>query len=1147
MTSLEKNFNYGKNNHNSIISEKSADLSQSSHNSNKIQPLSFDNIFSIELFEYNLSSLILEVGALHKVLKSIRRIKNGFRLRQRIKAEINQIQRDIQGKSNSTDGGVGADGSYKADEALQPTLEDTDCRIPEAPGDFLRLKHKTEFAASAIHSDLQENFITLQTNKEILDYLLIGSLDRTNTGRVAKKWLDKYAGLESGWVVETVGSDFVQFKPDEPRIYFNDQGKATTIKYESPAKYPTDIIRLRHLPHWITGGKAAEEWWNTVVCGYDEGWVTEGAKKAASLLSLGLPAIGLTGIFNTHVGKGREIIPALVEYVKHKKVINLVFDSPDKLSQHPALENAYRRIKNLILEINPSCQVRICCWDWWKGKGVDDAIAAKNLDKDSLLQSALPYYEALMFLNTNIPAYKRITGERYIKPEHVDKFENKYTAMKVGKDGGKTTTAGTYLKSLPSSTPILNPTHRIKLGLELARKLGTQYLNGREKTTDLKNRLTLCINSLSIENVDPSDYIGCVIFLDEVVQFCDFLFSGTLKNAPELLKNLQSLLTNASKIILADADLDYKSLALLDAFMPGCDFLKSIKIYELKKDVEKIPMQVFKVSNRKVGASVYEAAITALLRGEKILVMVDSQRPTSKLGAETLKRALEKGYQEDTGKDIKGLALYAKASKNKGHEASRIVTEGIDVIYEYDFVVYTTVIGTGVSLDKDKSNEQPYFDRVIGGFSGAISINDILQGLHRYRRGVPREVYIPNIGISAPHAGSTYSAKQNKLQTDKIKAEIRGMYTAVAEEIPESDALNLPLLNYHSQLRAFAKYECDNYFRLFCKRAEKDYELIIDGETQNTEIPTVLTETVKQVFNEYAETVVNAKVIEHDVQYEEIKAKDVVLQKEAENLEKTNIAKKYRIEYDEALITEELLILDSQMGYNPGITNHYYLDKLFYAEAKGELNIKRDSLDFDKYRKDPQIKAKLLVELGAQKLIDSVGESLNKFHPIVQEVIANYKRIEALQPGFIHRHLHLNLNEKEPMKMIDSLALKLALTRRSGGRKKLPNGERITHVFYSVADTLRYKLFSVWDENNQVEVIRTQISDISNNESIILEKLRSADTTESEKELLRLKVSESSRANDALGEELQQLMEIREQRRIDFELNRQQAFALAIV
>jgi hypothetical protein len=1112
----------------------------------KTYPTNFSSNFSIEIFAYNLS-FVINLTRLYRATKSIERIKNGFRLRQRISAEINQLQRNNQRNSNSINGGMGTDGSCKPNEGLQPTLEDTDCRIPEAKGDFFRLKHEAELAASAINPDLWENFITLKDNKSILDYLLIGDVERTNTGRVAKKWLDKYAGLESGWFVETVGSDFVQFKADEPRIYFNAEGKATTIKYESPAKYATDIIRLRHLPHWITGGKSAEEWWRGVVAGCDEGWICEGAKKAASLLSLGLPAIGLTGIFNTHTCKDGEVIPALRKYVQYKKIINLVFDAPDKLSQHPGLENAYRKLKNLILQINPTCEVRIVCWQWWMGKGVDDAIAAGHLDKVSLLKSALPYYEALMFLNTNIPAYRRITGKRYLTLQDVDNFENKYTAMVVGKDGGKTTTAGAYLRGLDSSVPVLNPTHRIKLGQQLAPRLGTQYLNGRERTTELKNRLTLCINSLNIENVNPADYVGCVVFLDEVVQLLDFIYSGTLKNAPELLKNFQSLLINASKVIIADADLDYKSLTLLDAFMPGCNFLKTLKIYELKKDVEKIPMQVFKVSNRKVGASVYEAALGALLRGEKILVMVDSQRPTSKLSAETLKRALEKAYKEATGNDIRGLALYAKASKNKGHEASRIVTEGIDVVYEYDFVVYTTVIGTGVSLDKDKLDEHPYFDRVIGGFSGAISINDILQGLHRYRRGIPREVYLPSKGIAAPHAGSTYSAKQNRFQTDKVKAEIKEIYFAIAKEIPESDDINLPLLNYHSCLRAFAKYECDNYFELFCKRAEKDYELVVDGETQKTEVPTVLKETVEEVFEEYAETVVNAKIIEDEARYEEIKAKDVVLQKEAEDLEKTNIAKKYGLETCEALISKELIKLDSSMGYRSGIQNHYYLDKLFYAETKGESNIKRDLLDFEKYKKDPQLKAKLFVELGAQKLIDSAGELLHKFHPIVQEILANYKRIEKLQPGLISRHLHLALNDKEPMKMIDSLALKFALKRKGCGKKKLPNRERVAQVSYKVDDTIRYNLFPIWDENHEIDMILTQMSGIREAESIILEKLRSGETAESEKEVLRLQLSESGKVSDALLEQLQQINEVRNQRKAGFEAGHRQEFATATV
>ena len=201
----------------------------------------------------------------------------------------------------------------------------------------LRAKHEAEFAASAIHPDLWENFITLENNKSILDYLLVGDVERTNTCRVTKKYLDRYGGLNSGWVVETNGSDFVQFKPDEPRSYIDSDGKEKSIKYESPPKYPTDIILLRHIPNWITGQKETPYWEFVKTSDCPEVWITEGAKKAGSMLSLGLPTIAVPGIFNTHTCKGGEPIPQLVELVKNKKVVNLVFDAPDKLSQNPAL------------------------------------------------------------------------------------------------------------------------------------------------------------------------------------------------------------------------------------------------------------------------------------------------------------------------------------------------------------------------------------------------------------------------------------------------------------------------------------------------------------------------------------------------------------------------------------------------------------------------------------------------------------------------------------------------------------------------------------------------------------------------------------------------------------------------------------------
>jgi hypothetical protein len=122
-------------------------------------------------------------------------------------------------------------------------------------------------------------------------------------------------------------------------------------------------------------------------------------------------------------------------------------------------------------------------------------------------------------------------------------------------------------------------------------------------------------------------------------------------------------------------------------------------------------------------------------------------------------------------------------------------------------------------LDFDKDLAKPHFDVVLGGFSGAITLEDILQGLHRYRRLVPREVFLPEKGIAAPHSGSSWSWRQNRFNTSKVTAEVLSLYSAIAEEIPEQDnAVNRPLETYDCKRRARLKYECDNYFDVFIKK-----------------------------------------------------------------------------------------------------------------------------------------------------------------------------------------------------------------------------------------------------------------------------------------------------------------------------------------
>ncbi len=942
----------------------------------------------------------------------------------------------------------------------------------------IRLAHEAEWGASAIHHDLFQNCITYESNRDILNTLLVGEIERTNTGRASRYYLDLYGHFNSGWSVETLGSDYIQFKPDEQYRRLDKEGKP--IKYENPPKHPSDIFRLKYIPTWLARQLGCDvesqqfwEWVNRGEC--KRLIVTEGAKKAASLLSHGKVAIGLCGInnlYNKDEKGNKKPIPALVEAIKNKEEITLCLDAPEKLTQISPLNAANNNLKDFILKYNPKCKINIVVWDWWLGKGIDDVIAAGHLDKVRVL----PYYEALRFINTNIPACKPpTTGKEYLDAEIVDNFRAKYIAIKADKNSGKSYLIGKYLGEiidLDFATKILNITHRIKLGRSQADKWGIYYLS--EETKDAaskaaKNRaISLCINSLSEKNINPEDWKDVIVILDEFVQvMAHIINSGTLKNAPEILNNFRTILLNARQIILADEALDFKSLKFLDEILgEEAGFLKNIKIYEFKKEAPKMPMTLHKVSNKSVVARTYNEIISQLLNGKKVLGFVDAEKASSKLAAETLVQAAKKEYFEKTGKELKALAMYSRATKNQSHDASKIAGN-IEKLYDYDLVIYTSVMGTGVSLEK------PHFDVVIGGFVGCLSVDEVLQGLYRYRLPVPRIVFLPNKGMQFKRDGSDYSSKANKFNTKKVKQHILALYPLLASEIPESDdGINQPIQNLYAKLRAIGKLESDNYFNFFTEKASREYEINASDVDVNISAPEIIKETVTEILQIEGERISKGIIVD-DTEYEEMKAAESLPQPKFNNYEKTKLAKKYELEAYEELVNPELFTINAlDQDYLSGLKMHYFIDNPENANLAGEIRLQFASFDIDKYKGVPTIKAALMRKLGADKL--RTNEILHKSHPIVKDIIAKYNEIESEEKGIIRLHLNIGLNPKKVMDFIESLALKQGMVSESLGKKSLPSGERINQVRFSFCDEMRYSIFKVWNENWELRKIENE-------------------------------------------------------------------------
>jgi putative DNA primase/helicase len=291
---------------------------------------------------------------------------------------------------------------------------------------FISKEHATEFKASAITDDIANlNFWSFDgTDENELDQvfsLLKLEPEHNNNGTLSGKSQQGLANNLRGGGSVFEGHSGVSVKLDSPRS--NGDGKV--IKYESVRDSGNQQLFIPHVSVRISKQIAAKFGIN-IKCQKDAKdedvnpcfWeyytvhrhpliITEGAKKACSLISAGCPAIALNGVdgFGTNVYLQNEngevlteknpfedgdrkvctkdadgnniksLIPALEDLVSGREVV-LAFDVDDNPSTKKKVDGAKGRFRLAVEGIaSKVTQVR-----WAGHKGVDDLIAAKGVE-----------------------------------------------------------------------------------------------------------------------------------------------------------------------------------------------------------------------------------------------------------------------------------------------------------------------------------------------------------------------------------------------------------------------------------------------------------------------------------------------------------------------------------------------------------------------------------------------------------------------------------------------------------------------------------------------------------------------------------------------------------------------------------------------
>ncbi|WP_013324093.1 VapE domain-containing protein [Gloeothece verrucosa] len=273
-------------------------------------------------------------------------------------------------------------------------------------------RHRKELNDSKISETIIAlNFVSLQGNS-CYSHLLysLGVEERRNDGRLRDKWIKNYSHLDDGgwWCgagidLTTLNSNSLAnqcygvesewgcFKPNTPRMI---HGKP--IKYEHPPHAQTELFSLKIAEEdWIkiankldkheevcevlkqdcpTGGYIPEvQFWQWVIDNPLPVIITEGAKKAASVLSTGYICIALPGITTGWRSETGQLIDPLKALCRAGREFCIAFDQDAKFITKIDVFRAAKRLGELLE--TEGVNVSVLLWEPEEGKGIDDLIA----------------------------------------------------------------------------------------------------------------------------------------------------------------------------------------------------------------------------------------------------------------------------------------------------------------------------------------------------------------------------------------------------------------------------------------------------------------------------------------------------------------------------------------------------------------------------------------------------------------------------------------------------------------------------------------------------------------------------------------------------------------------------------------------------
>ncbi|TVQ59881.1 MAG: DUF3854 domain-containing protein [Spirulina sp. DLM2.Bin59] len=647
------------------------------------------------------------------------------------------------------------------------------------------MNHLQEWAASGVDDELTRLNVRSLTGSNSYDYLLYAeTLPRRNDGRLRDRILHRYQHIEEGgWWCSGVdlltGKEDLWgcFKPVAPRKT-TDQRKV--IKYEHPPQAETGVFALR-VPDRLAQGIAQRyaqpynppddgavsvasptenHFWQWLAAHPEIPLcLTEGAKKAGALLTAGFAAIALPGVNGGYrtprneagerIGRSR-LIPQLAHLAQNRPIY-IVFDQDRKPKTIQAVNAAIRQTAYLLRQQN--CNVRVVTWDTHQGKGVDDLIAQKGIAAfEAAYNQALPFesWKATTFTQLTYPAQITL-NDRYLPPLAIPP-EARLIGLKSPKGTGKTQLLEKIVKAaIAQQKWVLVIGHRVRLVEALCQRFGLHYISEVATQPDGSTLgYGLCIDSLhpnARASFNAADWRDGVVIFDEVEQVLwHGLNSSTCQgNRVAILKSLKTLMQNVlggqGQVYVADADLSDVSLDYLMA-LAGVDLTPWIVENHWQPTTEAWQVYHYPDPNPDRLLGDLEQHIR---NGGRPFVCLSAQKVKSQWGTSNLEAYLRQQFP-----DLKILRLDSESLADATHPAATAMGDLNHVLAQYDVVLSSPCLETGVSIDL-----RGHFTSVWAIAQGVQAENSVRQALSRVRENLPRYLWVAPFGFNTIGNGST--------------------------------------------------------------------------------------------------------------------------------------------------------------------------------------------------------------------------------------------------------------------------------------------------------------------------------------------------------------------------------------------------------